>query len=106
VGMVDALIAPQKRRPFRVDNPRDFGLWVGITEKRGGGQSVDNVTERTRFDDEDRGNVGFQNRLVIPGADEESSGEMLREAPRDRGRPLRFVEATITEERPGLPADR
>jgi hypothetical protein len=77
VGMVDAFVAPQKCGPFGVDNPRDFGLRAGVTEERGGGQSVHNVAERTRFDDENGGNVGFQNRLVILGAAEGTGGEML-----------------------------
>jgi hypothetical protein len=89
VGMVDAFVPAQKRGPFGVDDPGDFGLRVRIAEKRSGGQSVHNVSQRTRFDDEDGGNVGFQNRLVIPDADEGSGSEMLKEIPRDRATPLR-----------------
>ena len=31
-------VAPQERGPFGVDDPGDFGLRVGVTEERGGGQ--------------------------------------------------------------------
>src|SRR4029077_15363316 len=88
VGMVDAFVAAQKRGPFGIDDPGDLGLRAGVTEKRRGGQSVHDVAERTRFDDEDGRNVGFQNRLVIPDADEGSGGEMLKQTPRDCSTPL------------------
>src|SRR5262245_29513921 len=87
VGMVDALIAAQKRSTFGIDDPGNFSFWKGVPEERGGRQSMYDIPEGTRFDNEDGGNIGFQNRLVIPGAKEGSRGEMLKKTPRDRWAP-------------------
>ncbi len=95
VDVVDALVAAQERGPFGIDHPGNFGLRVGVAEERGGGQSVHNVAERTRFDDKDGGNVGFQNQLVIPSAIEGSRRETLKETPRDPSTPLRSARDDI-----------
>ena len=50
--MIDVAIPAQQRRPLRVDDPRDFGVGISITNRRDRWQSVNDISERTRFDDQ------------------------------------------------------
>jgi hypothetical protein len=60
VNVIDIRIAPQERRPLGVDHPGDFGLGVGIADRRHRRQRVHHVTEGTRLDDQDGTDFSFQ----------------------------------------------
>lgn len=76
MNVIDVAISAQQRRPFRIDDPGDFGVGISITNRRHRGQSVNDIPKRTRFDDQDfrrhdlateRKTVGEQTRQ--PSAD-------------------------------------
>src|SRR5204862_4679180 len=76
VNVIDVAISAQQRRPFRIDDPGDFGVGISITNRRDRWKSVNDIPERTRFDDQDfrrhelateRQTVGEQTRQ--PGGD-------------------------------------
>ena len=51
--MIDVAIPAQQRRPLRVDDPSDFGVGISIANRRDRWQSVNDIPERTWFDDQD-----------------------------------------------------
>ena len=53
VDMIDIAISAQKWRPFRIDDPGNFRIGMSIANRRNRWQSVNNVPERARFDDQD-----------------------------------------------------
>jgi len=53
MNVIDVAISAQQRRPLRVDDPGDFGVGISITNRRNRWQSVNDIPERTRFDDQD-----------------------------------------------------
>jgi hypothetical protein len=53
VDMIDVAISAQERRPFRVDDPGNFGVGMSIANRGNRWQSVNDIAERARFDNQD-----------------------------------------------------
>jgi hypothetical protein len=53
MDMIDVAISAQERRPFRVDDPGNFGVGMSIANRGNRWQSVNDIAERARFDDQD-----------------------------------------------------
>ncbi|HEY2615361.1 MAG TPA: hypothetical protein VGI42_06595, partial [Chthoniobacterales bacterium] len=49
-----------ERRPFGIDHPGYFSAWVGVADCGNRWQGVDDVTQRARFDNQDRLDFRFQ----------------------------------------------
>ena len=60
MNMVHIPVAAQQRRPFRVDDPRNFRVPIPVPDRGHRGQGMDDIPERARLDDQDRTDFRFQ----------------------------------------------
>src|SRR6266487_3694024 len=79
MDMMHVGISAEERSKFRNDHPGDFSIGIGVVDQRDGGQSVHDVAERARLDDQYLFQMSAV-RLSILSANRKSFREWWREA--------------------------